>query len=72
MLFAVNRVLVGRKAAGTHLIAPGSTVTSATEMPVAIVNTLESAILTDPPARGVALTWESAYVYGLGTWPCGF
>ena len=55
----------------TNLIAPGSTVNSATAIPVAIGNTVESAILTDPPASGVSVAWPNEYVYGDGTWPWG-
>lgn len=53
----------------TYLIPPGATVTSATEIPVEILNVVESAIRTDPPAYVVAGVCESGNVYDSGTCP---
>ena len=52
-------------------MAPGSTVTSATEMAVETLKFETSAILTDPPESGVAAISENLKTYGDGTWPCG-
>lgn len=44
----------------THLIAPGSTITSAAAIVVEIGNVLLSMILTLPPGRSVKLTFENS------------
>lgn len=53
----------------TNLMAPGSTVTSATDMVVEILKVLVSAIFADPPLYCVALTWEKEKVKGVDVCP---
>ncbi len=55
----------------THLIAPGSTVTTEPTIFVATGNVLVSTTLIEPPANGVALICESLKVKGFGTVPAG-
>ena len=55
----------------TCLIAPGSTVTSAAAIVVAILNVVESTIRTEPPAKGVCGTLENENEYGREAVPCG-
>ena len=50
-------------------MAPGSTVTSATDMVVEILKVLVSAIFADPPLYCVALTWEKEKVKGVDVCP---
>lgn len=47
-----------------HLIAPGSTTTSAAAIVVEIVNVVESTTFTLPPLSGVTGTCDSGYVNG--------
>lgn len=51
----------------THLIAPGSTTTSATDTAVDMLKCVESAILMLPPDRRVGSIWEKWYANGEGT-----
>lgn len=55
----------------SHLIAPGSTVTSATTISDDTAKFLVSAILIDPPESGVAGTLDRWNVNGMGTVPSG-
>lgn len=48
----------------SHLMAPGSTVTSAAAIAVAILKVVESTTLTEPPDNDVALTFDNANVNG--------
>ena len=52
-------------------MAPGSTVTKAPTIVVAMGNTLGSKIFIEHPASGVAGACESLYVKGLVTFPAG-
>lgn len=55
----------------SHLIAPGSTVTSATTISDDTAKFRVSAILIDPPESGVAGTLDRWNVNGMGTVPSG-
>ena len=55
----------------TYLIAPGSTVTSATAISFEILKVLVSAILTVPPPSRVGSTFEKGKTNGSGTGPFG-
>ena len=55
----------------THLIPPGSTLTSTPTIDSATVKTLVSNTFIEPPLSGVAGFCESLYVNGFGTVPAG-
>lgn len=52
-------------------MAPGSTMTSAAAIVVAILNVVESTILTEPPDSGVIGTCEKENEYGVSARPEG-
>lgn len=57
--------------ASTYLIAPGSTITSAAAIVVAMGKVEESTILTEPPDNGVLGTFENSNENACGGLPAG-